>query len=80
MISLTHINLAKWTGGNWKKITTSENIIGVSQDSRKILPGMLYIALEGKNYNGQFRAKENDYFYTVFESGTVPCPRKPLLL
>ena len=47
MIYLTHNNLAKWTAAS-KKNNSSENIVGVSQDSRKILPGMLYIALEGK--------------------------------
>ena len=65
MIYLTHNNLAKWTSGNWKKITTSGNIVGVSQDSRKILPGMLYIALEGKNYNG------HDFITEAFQKGAI---------
>ena len=57
--------MAKWTAGKWKKITTSENILGVSQDSRKILPGMLYIALEGKNYNG------HNFITEAFQKGAI---------
>ena len=37
----------------------------MSQDSRKILPGMLYIALEGKNYNG------HDFITEAFQKGAI---------
>ena len=63
MTYLTHKNLAKWTAGKWKKITTSGNFVGVSQDSRTILPGMIYIALKGKNYNG------HNFIHEAYEKG-----------
>ncbi|MES2731810.1 MAG: UDP-N-acetylmuramoyl-tripeptide--D-alanyl-D-alanine ligase [Bacteroidota bacterium] len=35
-----------------------QSCVGVSTDTRKIMPGVLYIALTGKNFNGNLFAKE----------------------
>ncbi len=42
-----------------------KNITGISSDSRKIKPGMIFVALEGAKYRG------NDYILEAINSGAV---------
>lgn len=43
--------LAAWTAGEWRG-TPPDRIAGVSNDSRSILPGELYVALQGDRLDG----------------------------
>lgn len=43
-------DLAMWTGGQWEG--TIPDVLGVTQDGKRMLPGGLYVALKGERYDG----------------------------
>ena len=58
-------NLAHWSGGRWSSRPDVNVILGVSQDTRMIGPGMLYVALVGERFDG------HDYVREAFQKGAV---------
>jgi UDP-N-acetylmuramoyl-tripeptide--D-alanyl-D-alanine ligase len=64
-MQLTVDNLAHWSGGRWYQKPDVEGIRGVSQDTRKIVPGMLYVALIGERFDG------HDYIEEALKKGAV---------
>ena len=57
--------LAHWSGGRWSCRPDVDEILGVSQDTRMIGPGMLYVALVGERFDG------HDYVREAFQKGAV---------
>ena len=58
-------NLARWSGGSWSYRPVADEILGVTQDTRVIGPGMLYVALVGERYDG------HDYVREAFHKGAI---------
>lgn len=48
---LTAETLTCWTGGSWQ-VPPTEACSGVTQDSRSVVPGMVYVALRGARLDG----------------------------
>ena len=65
MMQLMVDNLAHWSGGSWSYRPDVDEILGVSQDTRIIGPGMLYVALVGERFDG------HDYVREAFQKGAV---------
>ena len=64
-MQLTVDNLARWSGGSWSQKPDVDGVTGVSQDTRKIVPGMLYVALVGERFDG------HDYIEEAFQKGAL---------
>ena len=57
--------LARWSGGEWKPSPPPRAADGISTDTRSLLPGNLYVALEGENFDG------HDFVKEAFNKGAV---------
>jgi UDP-N-acetylmuramoyl-tripeptide--D-alanyl-D-alanine ligase len=64
MPSYSPDELARWSGGQWKPHVPKE-VAGVSNDTRTISEGDVYVALKGENFDG------HDFVKGALEGGAV---------
>ncbi|MEN7972648.1 MAG: UDP-N-acetylmuramoyl-tripeptide--D-alanyl-D-alanine ligase [Verrucomicrobiota bacterium] len=57
--------LSKWGSAAWKNGVPSGGIAGISNDTRTIRPGDLYVAIQGENFDG------HDFVRQAFEKGAA---------
>ena len=57
--------LSQWVSRLWKNGIPEGEITGVVQDTRKLKPGNLYVAIKGDNYDG------HDFIEQAFEQGAA---------
>lgn len=58
--------LARWAQGEWTGSTSQQvKVSGVSQDTRLLKPGYLYVALRGERFDG------HDFIQKAFDCGAV---------
>jgi UDP-N-acetylmuramoyl-tripeptide--D-alanyl-D-alanine ligase len=55
--------LSQWVSGLWKNGMPDDPVTGVSNDTRTIQPGNLYVAIRGENFDG------HDFVRQAFEKG-----------
>ena len=58
-------SLAAWTDGEWKPSPPTSPVEGISTDTRSLLPGNVYVALEGENFDG------HDFVQEAFDKGAI---------
>jgi UDP-N-acetylmuramoyl-tripeptide--D-alanyl-D-alanine ligase len=58
-------DILSWTGGTWSGKEKDAEIVGISTDSRTVMPGELFIPLCGDNFDG------HDYIDTAIQRGAA---------
>lgn len=61
----TFLELSDWTGGEWSNTLQAGHLGGVSNDTRSIEKGSIYIAIRGENHDG------HDFVEDAFKKGSV---------
>ncbi len=55
--------LSQWVSRLWKNGMPDDPVTGISNDTRTIQPGNLYVAIRGENFDG------HDFVQLAFENG-----------